>query len=106
MRRAVKSASAPVNSVNDLLRGGKRSVCCNDAFIDAGQAPVVRLRLGLERLVLGGEPFERRLRVGGKRALAVEISRELLKASAEFADALLGARFLALERVARDEEAL
>ncbi len=89
-----------------FLRGGERRVGRGDAPVDVGEPQGARLRFGLERLLLGGEAAERRLGVGGKRALALEVGGELFEPPVELADALLGARLLALERVARDNEAL
>ena len=89
-----------------FLRGGERRVGRGVAAFDVGEPQGARLRFGLERLLLGVEARERRLGVGGKRALALEVGGELFEPPVELDDALLGASLLALERVARDNEAL
>ena len=89
-----------------FLRGGERRVGRGVAAFDVGEPQGARLRFGLERLLLGVEARERRLGVGGKRALALEIGGELFEPPVELDDALLGASLLAFERVARDNEAL
>ena len=89
-----------------FLRGGERRVGRGVAAFDVGEPQGARLRFGLERLLLGVEARERRLGVGGKRALALEVGGELFEPPVELDDALLGASLLAFERVARDNEAL
>ena len=64
------------------------------------------MRLGLPHRFLGREPFERRRGVGRKLALALEIGGKLVEPALQFGDALLGAGFLALESLARDDEPL
>ena len=60
----------------------------------------------LQRLLLGGEPVERRLGIGRQRMLARKVGRKLLEPAVELADPFLGAGLLALERFARGEQAL
>ena len=50
--------------------------------------------------------MQRGFGVGGELALALDVGGELLEPAVEFGDAVLGARFLAVERLARDDEPL
>ncbi len=61
---------------------------------------------GGERGLLKIEPVQRRFGVGCEFALARQIGGKLLEPAVELLDALLGAGFLALERLARDDEPL
>ena len=81
------------------IRGG-------DATVGAGELRVGFLRDRGQRLLFGVEPLSAACGVGGQRPLAGEVGRELLDAAIEFADAFLGAGFLAFQRLARDDEAL
>ena len=76
------------------------------AIVDAAQLRGARLRFGPERRLLGVEAVERGGSIGRERALACQIGGELFEPAIEFANPLLGARLLALERVAGDEETL
>ncbi len=89
-----------------FFRNRDRSFSRGDPLIDAGEPRVALLRRGLERGFFGVEPAERGLGVGRERPLALQIGGKLRDAAIEFADALLGARFLALERFARDQKPL
>ncbi len=89
-----------------FFRRGQRRIRRRDALVDADEPRVGFVRLGLERRLLGGEPLERRRGVGRQRPLALKVGRELLEPAVEFADALLGAGLLALQRFARDDQTL
>ena len=95
-----------MRSAKDFSETGDRGFRRGDALIDAGEPGVALLRRGLQRGFFGVEPAERGLGVGRERPLALQIGGELRDAAIEFADALLGARFLALERFARDQKPL
>ena len=89
-----------------FLRNGDRCFGGGDPLIDAGEPGVALLRSGLERGFFGIEPAERGLGIGRERPLALEVGGKLRDAPIEFADTFLGAGFLALERLARDQKAL
>ena len=89
-----------------LLRARQHLVVGGDARVGAGALARVGLRLAPQRLLLGGQPLERRLRVARQPPLALDIGVELDEPLVELGDALLGAGLLALERLAGDHEAL
>ena len=89
-----------------FFRSRERRIGRRDAVVDPGQAPGAGLRFGRERHFLGGEALQRRFGIGRVAALAFEVGGELLEPAVEFADALPGAGFFALQRVAGDDETL
>ena len=89
-----------------FLRDRQRGVRCSDPQVDAGEPGIVFLRRGPQRGFLGIEPGKRCFCIGRKRALAHQVGGVLRDAAVEFTDPLLGARFLAFERFARDQQAL
>ena len=89
-----------------FFRSRKRGVRLGDARVDAGQALGAGMGFGGERGLLEIEPVQRRFGVGCEFALARKIGGKLLEPAIELLDALLGAGFLALERLARDDEPL
>ena len=106
MRRAVRSASAPVNSPNAFSEAASAASEAGKAVVDAAQLHRARLRFGLERLLLGVEPSQRGGGIGGERALALQIAGILREPAIELGDPLLRQGFLTLERVASDEQTL
>ena len=60
----------------------------------------------LSARLFGVEAVERRCGIGRERTLACKVGRKLFEPAVELADPFLGAGLLALERFARDEQAL
>ncbi len=89
-----------------LLCAGQDFVVGGDPLIGAGAQLRVGLRLAPQRFLLGRQPPQRRLRVIGEPALALDIRVELDQALVELGDAFLGAGFLAFEGLAGDDETL
>ena len=77
-----------------------------DAGIDAEPAVGRRRCLLFERRLLGSELAERVVGVGGQAVLAGDVVGELDETAIELGHALLGARLLAIERLAGDHEPL
>ncbi len=88
------------------FRCGQHLVGLGDALVDAGALLVVCRRLAAERLLLGGEPAERGLRVGRQALFAYDIVAELDQPAVELGHAVLGAGLFAFERLARDHQPL
>ena len=84
----------------------KRGIRLGDAGVDAGQALGAGMGFGGERGLFEIEPVQRRFGVGCELALARKVGGKLLEPAVELLDALLGAGFLALQRLARDDEPL
>ena len=84
----------------------KRGIRLGDAGVDAGQALGAGMGFGGERGLFEIEPVQRRFGVGCEFALARKVGGKLLEPAIKLLDALLGAGFLALERLARDDEPL
>ncbi len=89
-----------------LFRRGENGVRLRDALVGAGAPRGARLHFGPQRFLFGGEPAECGLGIGHQPALAFEVGGELHQPAVQFADAFLGARLLAVERLARDDEPL
>ncbi len=89
-----------------FFRSRECGICGGDATVGAGKLRVGFLSDRDQRPLFGVEPLQRRRGVGRQRPLAGEVSRELLDAAIELADAFLGAGLLAFQRLARDDEAL
>ena len=106
LRLAVRSASAVVSSANSPLGGGQRRLGLRHAFIDAAALLDARLDLLFQFGVFGVEPQQGHLGVGGLLLLARDVGGELRQPAVELGDALLGALFLAVERLARVGEPL
>ncbi len=83
-----------------LLRCAQRVLGRRDTAADAGTAFRARLRLGRERGLFRCEPFQRRRCIGDQRVLAFYVLGKLHQPLVKLDDAVLGARFLALQRVA------
>ncbi len=83
------------------LGGSKRRLGFGDAFVSAAALLDARPDFVLEHAVLGFEARERHVRVRQLALLALDVGGELREAPVEFGDALLGARFLAIEHFAR-----
>ncbi len=77
-----------------------------DTRVDAGAALGGGGGFALQAILLGLEAGDRGLGVGGKLLLARDVLVELHDAPVELGHALLRPRFLALERLARDHQAL
>ena len=84
----------------------KRGVCLGDARVDAGQALGAGMGFGGKRGFFQIEPVQRRFGVGCEFALARKVGGKLLEPPVELLDALLGAGFLTLQCLARDDEPL
>ena len=89
-----------------FFRSRKRGIRLGDAGVDAGQALGAGMGFGGERGLFQIEPVQRRFGVGGELALARQIGGKLLEPAVELLDALLGAGFLALQCLPRDDEPL
>ena len=106
MRRAVRSASAPVSSAKDFSDSASDAFGCGDVGVGAVEPRGVRLRFGRAALPSASSRPSAASASAGERALALEVGGELHDPAVEFGDALLGARFFAFERFARDNEPL
>ena len=95
-----------VSSAKIFSAADKRAVGFRDFGIDAAAAAGAFARLRADGLFLGGEPRERRFGVGGQPLLALDVGGELHEPQLEFGDAVLGARFLAIEVLRGDVEAM
>ena len=89
-----------------LFRCRKHFTDRGNALLGAHAALGIRLRLAAQRLFLGGKAGERGFGVGCELALTLDVGVELDKPAVELGHALAGARFLAIERLARAIEPL
>ena len=88
----------------DLFRRVQLAIGLDDARIDAAALAGVLARFGADGFFLGGKPGERRFGVGGELLFALDVGGELHEPHVKLGDAVLGARFLAVEVLLRDGE--
>ena len=89
-----------------FFRTGERRFGGGNAGIGAIEPGIGFARELAKRCFFGVEPAEGGFGVVGKRAFPRQIGGELLDATVEFGDPLLRSRLFAIERFARDQEAL
>ena len=89
-----------------LFRGADHGVGLGRAGIDAGAALGAGADLVAQRLFFLGELGQRGFGVGDERALAGDVVLELRQPAVELGQALAGAGFLGVERVAGDQQPL
>ena len=89
-----------------LFRGADDGVGLGGARIDAGAALGAGAHFVAQRLFFLGKLGQRRFGVGDERALARDVVLELRQPPVELGQALAGAGFLGVERVAGDQQAL
>src|SRR5215475_9275448 len=87
-----------------LLRRRERRLGSCLARRDFTLALGAALRLLLQAVLFPGEPLKRQGRLGDVLLLALAVLGELDEAALELSAALLGARLLAIERIARDHQ--
>ena len=93
--------------VAGLLRGLQARIGARDALVDPRPLlGALAADLALDRVGPGGKPGERGLGIGREAALAGDIVVELNKPAVELGHAFPGARFLALEGLARHHQTL
>ena len=102
LRRAVRSASAPVSSPKVFSAAATTAVGLGDAGIDAGAALGAGAHLVAERFFFLRELGQRGFGVGDQRALARDVLLELRQPPVELGEAFARAGFLGIERVAGD----
>ena len=88
----------------DLFGRVQLAVGFRQAGIDAAAAAGAFARLGADGVLLGSQPLDRGFGVGGQSLLALAVGGELHQPQIELGDAVLGARFLAVEVLQRDVE--
>ena len=88
------------------LGGGEGCFRLGHAFVRAAALVHARPDFFLKFGVFGLQPRQRHVGVGELALLALDVGIELGQAAIEFGDALLGARFLAVEHFARVGQAL
>ncbi len=88
----------------NLLGGAEFTIGQRYFGIDAATAASAFARFLADAVFLGGQTCQRRFGVGGELALALAVGGELHQPQIEFGDAVLGARFLAVEVGQRDIE--
>ncbi len=89
-----------------LFGGGQDGVGFGHAGIGTGALLRIGVDVLLESVLFLGEPAECGLGVGRELALALDVGRKLHQPPVEFRHAFARARFLALERLTRDDEPL
>ncbi len=89
-----------------FFRTGERRFGRGNAGIGAIEPGIGFARELAKRCFFGVESAERGFGVVGERAFPRQIGGELLDATVEFGDPLLRSRLFAIERFARDQEAL
>ena len=87
--------------IRGLFRCREHGVRFGDPLVHARAPGFVGAGFALQRLFFARESGQRRLRVRRQAPFALDIGAELDQAAIEFGHALPGARFLALERLAR-----
>ncbi len=106
LRRATQVGERAGQFAERLLDLGERRLGRRHARRDLGFAFRHAGRVLRQAGFFRGKPLQRRFGVGAQPLLALDILHELHQAAVELGDALIDARFLAVERLARHHEAL
>ena len=96
----------PVSSSAAFSDVASTRVRFGDALVDAGALGFVGAGLALQRVFFARQPCQRRLGVRSQAPLALDVGAELDQAAVELGHAVLGARLLAFERLARRDQTL
>ena len=87
--------------IGGLFRCRKHGVRLGDALVHPRALCLIGAGFALERVFFARQPRQRRLRVRSQAPFALDVGVELDQAAVELGHAVLGARLLAFERLAR-----